>query len=150
MRHCFRTTTGQELITNFASYTPIDDAIATAYQDSTGSGPADLDGCRYHLFFSENYQTSRWNKAVIENMLEMANGEQQKYHLDGDLNINVHRAIMWDFIKQAQCSWSAYNVCLTNEGRAETQGQARICTDGYRECRSNDTHLNSCKHQACF
>ncbi|KAJ3990778.1 hypothetical protein F5050DRAFT_1906062 [Lentinula boryana] len=118
-----------------------------AYQNGTGLGPAELAGCRYRLHFGEYYQTSRWNKAIIENMLELVAIEKEQYKLEGELSIDVLRAMMWDFIKQAQCSWSSLNVRLMDEGRAETKDQARTRANDYRERRSNDSRLNSRKHQ---
>ncbi|KAJ3990821.1 hypothetical protein F5050DRAFT_1582405 [Lentinula boryana] len=147
MRRCFRTATGQEKFTEFQDYSPIDHTVAIAYQNGTGSGPAELAGCRYRLHFGEYYQTSRWNKAVIENMLELVAIEKEQYKLEGKLSIDVLRAMMWDFIKQAQCSWSSLNIRLTDKGRAETKDQARTRANDYRERRSNDSRLNSRKHQ---
>ena len=113
-------------------------------------GPGPKDENAYRLYFGESYQHSRWNKAVIENMLVLVAERKNNYNLQGELSTDAIRATIRDFIKQAQFSWNSLNVHLTDEGRVETQDEARARVANYLERRGNDARINTRKHQVAY
>ncbi|KAJ3714401.1 hypothetical protein C8R42DRAFT_646347 [Lentinula raphanica] len=101
MRRCFHSATGQDIINTYQHYTPIEDAIADTFEDGTGPGPND--DTAYTLHFGTNYRRSRWNKAVIDNILQRVPIERSELHYQiCDLDVDVQCAMLWDYIGQAQ------------------------------------------------
>ncbi|KAJ3730325.1 hypothetical protein C8R42DRAFT_706032 [Lentinula raphanica] len=103
MRQCFRSATGQDGINAYQHYAPIEDVIANAFEDGTGLGPNG--DAAYTLYFGAKYSRSRWNKAVINNILQCVPIERSELHSQlCDLDVNVQSAMLWDYIRQAQVS----------------------------------------------
>ncbi|KAJ3825931.1 hypothetical protein F5880DRAFT_1477298 [Lentinula raphanica] len=148
MRRCFRSATGQDGINAYQHYTPIEDVIANAFEDGTGPGPNG--DTAYTLYFGAKYSRSRWNKAVIDNILQCVPIERSELHSQlCDLDVDVQSAMLWDYIGQAQVSWVHYHPRLVDD-KAETAAEARTRANEYNERRMIDTRLNTRKNQAGF
>ncbi|KAJ3831197.1 hypothetical protein F5878DRAFT_549828 [Lentinula raphanica] len=148
MRRCFRSATGQDIINTYQHYTPIDDAIADAFEGGTGPGPSD--DTAYTLHFGTNYRQSRWNKAVIDNILQRVPIEMSELHYQiCDLDVDIQSAMLWDFIGQAQVSWARFHPRLIGN-KAETPAEANTRAQDYNKRRTIDTRLNTWKNQASF
>ncbi|KAJ3990818.1 hypothetical protein F5050DRAFT_1906055 [Lentinula boryana] len=143
LSRCFHEKTGQNHINVFQFYTPIDDALANAFQDNTGPGPQGTTA--YQLHFGAGHPQSRWNTAVIDNILEYAATDVEDEcicHLDPD----VQHAMLWDYIKQAQASWAHLNSHMADD-RVETSEEAQAQAQDYQEGCGHDTHVTSRKYQ---
>lgn len=144
MRSCFRKITGQPNITDFRSYSAIDDTIAEAFE--TGDGPGPSNNTQYRLHFGTNYQKSRWNKYVVSNMLAYSATLKEKYRVEGDVNKEAVKTFFHDFIKEAQTSWACYGRRVTKDDNLESTSEAKERAELYSETKKGCSRMNSRKH----
>ncbi|KAE9384314.1 hypothetical protein BT96DRAFT_787501, partial [Gymnopus androsaceus JB14] len=140
----FREMTKQTNITDFRSYSPIDDAIAEAFEKGEGPGPTDL--TRYRLHFGNGYHKSRWNKVIIANMLTFTAEGKGSYRMEGDIDNEALKAFFSDFIKEAQTSWARYGRRIGKDDNLETSQEAKERADQYSELHKESCRISSRKH----
>ncbi|KAJ3990829.1 hypothetical protein F5050DRAFT_1582392, partial [Lentinula boryana] len=140
----FRQMTQQTNITDFRSYSPIDDTIAEAFEKGEGPGPTDL--TRYRLHFGNGYHKSRWNKVIIANMLMFTADRKGMYRIEGDIDNETLEAFFSDFIKEAQTSWARYSRRIGKDDNFETSQEAKERADQYSELHKESCRINSRKH----
>jgi len=136
--------TQQTNITDFRSYSPIDDIVAEAFEKGEGPGPTDL--TRYCLHFGNGYHKSRWNKVVIANMLMFAADQKGAYKVEGDIGDETLKAFFSDFIREAQTSWARYSRRISKDDGIETSQEAKERADQYSELHKESCRINSRKH----
>lgn len=136
--------TQQTNITDFRTYTPIDNTIAEAFERGEGPGPTDL--TRYRLHFGDGYHKSRWNKVIIANMLMFTADKKSAYKVDGDIDEETLKAFFLDFIKEAQTSWARYGRRIGKDDNLETSQEAKERADQYSELHKESCRINSRKH----
>ncbi|KAJ3742533.1 hypothetical protein DFH05DRAFT_1381195, partial [Lentinula detonsa] len=136
--------TQQTNITDFRSYSPIDDAVAEAFETGEGPGPTDL--TRYRLHFGNGYHKSRWNKVIIANMLTFTADRKGMYRIEGDIDNETLKAFFSDFIKEAQTSWARYSRRINKDDNLESSQEAKERADQYSELHKESCRINGRKH----
>ncbi|KAF5344944.1 hypothetical protein D9757_009292 [Collybiopsis confluens] len=144
LRSCFRQITGQNNITDFRSYCPIEDAVADAFENGEGPGPTELS--QYRLHFGHGYHKSRWNKMVMANMLQYTVDHKDQYRIQGMIDDEALRSFFWDFIRGAQTSWARYGRRIGQDNNLETSQEAKERADQFSEAHKESCRINGRKH----
>ena len=138
--------TGMTALNAFQNYSPVDKTASDKFSISEGDGPQGLS--QYLLYFDVGWRRSRWNHTVVKNISGALQTAAGKTTLEGELTREETEAYIWDFIKQAQTSWSADRCRVHESGdRLETQQEATKRAAEYHNVRSEAVRSNSRKHQ---
>ncbi|KAJ3791338.1 hypothetical protein GGU11DRAFT_761684, partial [Lentinula aff. detonsa] len=103
MRTCFLRITGQSTVNGFAGYSPIDDQTVNNFGEGRGQGPDGVNARR--LYFGTGWRRAAWNQQIVASIAETVVTEADG--LQPMLSIDVVKAAIWDYVTQAQASWTA-------------------------------------------
>lgn len=70
----------------------------------------------FTLFFSTGWQSSRWNRDVIKNMLPEIHCKKTEKQVEGDLSDPIITATIWNYTEKTQNLWQKSNPHITQDG----------------------------------
>lgn len=132
----------------FKDYSPVQKHVIDVFlADERNHGPQGS----FHLYFDENWQSSRWNQIVVSEMshaIQVAAGKLTgKHQLEGELSREEIEAYLWDYLKQSQDSWGKDRCRVHESGeRMETHDEASQRARNYLDTRGAVTWSTSRKH----
>ncbi|KAJ3715635.1 hypothetical protein DFJ43DRAFT_1007143 [Lentinula guzmanii] len=142
-RQCYRSLTGQPKINDFAGYSPVDEDTVTAFEDGEGLGPQEGD---FRLHLGDGWHQSAWNHAIIAAMAETMLCQAREQSIDPILTSEAVKAMIWDYVKQAQNLWSTMKPRVHESGECiETQLETLSRSNQYQSRRMIAVRSNTCK-----
>ncbi|KAJ3978588.1 hypothetical protein F5890DRAFT_1422489 [Lentinula detonsa] len=144
MRTCFLRITGQSTINGFAGYSPIDDQTVNNFGEGRGQGPDGVNARR--LYFGTGWRRAAWNQQIVASIAETVVTEADG--LQPMLSIDVVKAAIWDYVTQAQASWTAPKPRVHENGlRLENDDEAAIRQGKQLSRREKATRINCLKKE---